>query len=50
MILEESPEGFGFGKAGFEAAKKYKFAPVLVDGKPVEITGVKSKIIFEIAN
>lgn len=37
-----------FERAAVEAAKKFKYKPRVIDGVPVEVTGVRNKITFEI--
>lgn len=50
IILEESPKGYGFGKASLKVVKEYKYEPFLIERKPVELTGVKTRITFQINN
>ena len=38
-----------FEKAAVEAALKFKFRPRVIDGEPVEVRGVKNRIVFELA-
>jgi len=37
-----------FNRAAVEAASKFKYKPRVIDGEPVEVTGVVHKITFEI--
>jgi protein TonB len=37
-----------FDRAAIESAMKYKYKPRVIDGTPVEVTGVTTKIIFEL--
>ena len=37
-----------FDRAAVEAAMKFKYKPRVVDGVPVEVTGVRNKITFQI--
>lgn len=48
-VLEETPEGYGFGKSGLKTAKKYKYKPRFIDGEIVEVPGVRVRIIFCLA-
>lgn len=36
-----------FNRASVKAALKFKYKPKVVDGKPVEVTGVKNKFTYE---
>lgn len=36
-----------FNKSSIEAAKKFRYAPKFIDGKPVDVAGVQNKIIYE---
>ncbi len=38
-----------FERAATTAALKFKYKPRVIDGEPVEVTGVRNKITFEIA-
>lgn len=49
VIVEEWPEGMGFGKAGLKAAERLKYAPRVVDGKSVEVPNVLYKYSFKMA-
>ena len=40
-LIEEDPEGFGFGKASAKAAEKLRYNPKFVDGVAVEYPGVQ---------
>ncbi|GIX31449.1 MAG: protein TonB [Porticoccaceae bacterium] len=48
VLLEEYPENYGFGEAALRAARKLKYNPRVVDGKPVEVPGVLYKFTFQI--
>jgi protein TonB len=48
VLLEEAPEGYGFGTAAVKAAAKLKYNPRVVDGKPEEVPGVVYKFTFQI--
>ena len=39
-----------FEAAAIEAAKKFRYAPKFVDGKPVTVDDVKNMIFFEMRN
>jgi hypothetical protein len=38
-----------FDNAALKAAMKFKYKPKVVDGQPVETTGVQNRVIFELA-
>ena len=46
IVIEAKPPGF-FERAAITAALKFKYKPKVVDGTPVEVTGVMNRIIFE---
>ncbi len=46
IVVEAKPPGF-FERAAITAALKFKYKPKVVDGTPVEVTGVLNRIIFE---
>ena len=48
ILLEEDPEGYGFGRAALRAAEKLKYNPRVVDGVPEEVPGVLYKFSFNI--
>ncbi|MGV6808209.1 MAG: energy transducer TonB [bacterium] len=48
QMLEEYPEGYGFGRAAVKAATKLKYNPRVVDGVPEEVPGVLYKFSFNI--
>jgi protein TonB len=39
-----------FDTAAIESAKKYKYKPRIVDGKPVAVDGVETRIEFTLQN
>ncbi|WP_288131505.1 energy transducer TonB [Microbulbifer sp.] len=39
-----------FNRAAVKSALKYKYKPRVVDGEPIEVPGVKTKISFNMAN
>ena len=47
-LLEEHPQGMGFGRSALKAAEKLKYNPRVVDGKPEEVHGVIYKFTFQI--
>ena len=47
VMIEEWPEGWGFGKAAVKAAEKLKYSPRVVDGVPQEVPGVLYKFTFQ---
>lgn len=49
-LMEEYPEGYGFGRAAMRAADKLKYNPRVVDGVPQEVPGVLYKFTFQIAD
>jgi protein TonB len=48
-MIEEWPEGWGFGRAALKAANKLKYNPRVVDGVPQEVPGVLYKFTFQMA-
>ena len=48
-LLEEDPEGWGFGRAAMKAALKLKYNPRGVDGVGQEVPGVLYKFTFNMA-
>ena len=49
ILIEEFPEGWGFGKAALKAASKLKFNPRVVDGIGQVVPGVLYKFTFLMA-
>ena len=49
VMVEEWPEGCGFGRAAIKAASKLKYNPRVVDGVGQEVTGVLYKFTFQMA-
>ncbi len=47
FIVEAKPEGT-FDKAAIKSALRYKYKPRVVDGEPIEVSGVRTKITFEL--
>ena len=48
VVAESKPEGV-FDKAAIKSASRYKYKPRVVDGQPVEVPGVRTKITFKLA-
>jgi protein TonB len=49
VMIEEFPEGWGFGRAALRAASKLKYNPRVVDGVGQEVPGVLYKFTFQMA-
>lgn len=49
VMIEEYPEGWGFGRSAVQAAKKLKYNPRIVDGVAEEQSGVLYKFTFGMA-
>ena len=47
VVVEAKPRGV-FERAALNAVDKFKYKPRIVDGKPVETTGVRNRFSFEI--
>lgn len=47
VVVESKPESI-FDRAAIDAALKFKYRPRVVDGEPMEVSGVQNKITFEI--
>lgn len=47
IVIEAQPEGI-FDDAAIKSALRYKYKPRVVDGEPVEVSGVRTKINFNI--
>jgi protein TonB len=47
VMIEEFPEGWGFGRAAVKAALKLKYNPRVVDGVGQEVLGVLYKFSFQ---
>ena len=48
-MIEEWPEGWGFGRAALKAANKLKYNPRVIDGVAQEVPGVLYKFTFQMA-
>ena len=49
ILVEEYPEGWGFGRAGLKAAMKLKYKPRVTDGVGQEVPNVLYKFSFAMA-
>jgi len=49
VMVEEWPEGWGFGRAALKAAGKLKYNPRVIDGVAQEVPGVLYKFTFQMA-
>lgn len=49
ILIEEWPEGWGFGRSALKASNKLKYNPRVVDGVPQEVSGVMYKFTFKMA-
>ena len=49
IMIEEFPEGWGFGRAAVKAALKLKYNPRVVDGVGQEVPNVLYKFSFQMA-
>ena len=49
VMVEEWPEGWGFGRAAIKAANKLKYNPRVIDGQAQEVPGVLYKFTFQMA-
>jgi protein TonB len=47
VVIESKPQGT-FDSAAIKSALRYKYKPRVIDGEPVEVHGVKTKITFEL--
>ncbi|MEM7466549.1 MAG: energy transducer TonB [Pseudomonadota bacterium] len=47
-VVESKPEGT-FDKAALKSAARYKYKPRVINGEPVEVPGVRTKITFKLA-
>lgn len=47
VVIESSP-GTIFNNAAIKSALRYKYKPRVVDGKPIAVSGVRTKITFEL--
>ena len=49
IMVEEWPEGWGFGRSAIKAANKLKYNPRVIDGQAQEVQGVLYKFTFQMA-
>ena len=49
VVLEAKPPGF-FERAAIQAALKFKYKPKVIDGEPIEVSGVQNLIKFEMSD
>jgi protein TonB len=49
VMVEEWPQGWGFGRAALKTANKLKYNPRVIDGVPQEVPGVLYKFTFRMA-
>jgi protein TonB len=49
VVIEAKPPGI-FNRAAINAALKYKYKPKVVNGEPIDVAGVKTRISFEMAD
>ena len=49
VVLAADPPGV-FERAAIDAVGKFRYSPKVVEGKAVEVTGVRNRIVFEIAD
>ncbi len=47
IVVESKPQGT-FDKAAIKSALRYKYKPRVVDGEPMEVHGVQTKITFQL--
>ncbi len=47
VVVEGQPEGT-FDRAAIKSALRYKYKPRVIDGVPVEVPGVRTRIIFQL--
>ena len=46
-VVEGKPQGT-FDRAAIKSALRYKYKPRVIDGEPIEVSGVRTKITFEL--
>ena len=47
LVIEAKPEGT-FDRAAIKSALRYKYKPRVVDGEPIEVSGVRTRITFQL--
>ncbi|HKJ74780.1 MAG TPA: energy transducer TonB [Alphaproteobacteria bacterium] len=50
QVIDENPDGWGFGQAAVKTVQRWRYQPKLVDGKPVERPGLRFRIRFQLSN
>ena len=48
VVIDAKPPGI-FNRAAINAALKYKYKPKVVNGEPIDVAGVKTRITFDMA-
>ena len=48
-VLESKPPGI-FDRAAMNASLKFKYKPKVVNGEPIEVSGVRNRITFELTD
>lgn len=49
VVVDEFPEGWGFGRSALKAANRLKYKPHVIDGQAQEVSGVLHKFNFQMA-
>lgn len=49
VVIEAKPQGT-FDSAAIKSALRYKYKPRVVDGEPIQVKGVRTKITFQLEN
>lgn len=49
VVVEANPANM-FDRAAIKSAERYKYKPRIIDGKAVEVTGIRTKITFKLAD
>jgi TonB family protein len=49
VVVDEFPEGWGFGRSALKAANRLKYKPRVIDGQAQEVSGVLHKFNFQMA-
>ena len=48
-VIESKPPGV-FDQAAMEAAQQFRYLPMYVNGEPVEVQGVRSRMTFDLSD
>ena len=48
VVIEAKPQGT-FDRAAIKSALRYKYKPRVVDGEPIEVAGVRTRITFQLS-